>query len=80
MAKRQMYAIGILLRGGKIKYVTSVGEHHTAKWEAGKEAKYFSKEMAMDMCKGFAWNGISAIPILQQEWIDLKNEEENKED
>lgn len=78
MAKRQMYAIGILQRENKIKYVTSVEEHHTARWEDGKEAKLFSKEIAVDMCQGFAWNGIAAIPILQLDWIILQNPE-NKE-
>ena len=74
--KRDEYAVGILHRDSKIKYVTSVGEHHTAKWESGKEAITFSKEYAIDMCRGFAWNGISAIPILKVDWINLKNPEE----
>lgn len=52
MAKKQMYAIGILLKDSKIKYVTSIAEHNWARWEDGKEAKLFSKEMALDMCKG----------------------------
>ena len=79
MAKRQMYAIGILQRDSKIKYVTGIQERNWAKWEDGKEAMYFSKEMALDMCKGFAWNGISAIPILQLDWIILKNPEQNED-
>lgn len=73
MAKKQMYAIGILFKDNTIKYVTGIGERNWAKWESGKEAMEFSKEMALDMCKGFAWNGISAIPILKLDWVDLKN-------
>ena len=76
MAKQQLYAIGILHNNGKIKYVTSLGEHHTAHWESGKEAKYFSKSMVLDICRGFAWNGISAVPILHQDFIVLRNEVE----
>ena len=73
----QLYAIGILMQGGKIKYVTST-EQKWARWESGKEAMVFSKDMALDMCKGFAWNGISAVPILKLDWIDLKNGEEEE--
>ena len=74
MAKQQLYAIGILKTGNMIKYVTEIGEHHTAKWQDGKEAKYFSKAFVLDVCQGFAWNGIAAIPILKQEFITLRNE------
>lgn len=72
--KKDEYAIGILNRGGTIKYVTSIGEHSTARWESGKDAITFSKEFAVDMCRGFAWNGISAVPVLKLDWADLRNE------
>jgi len=77
MAKTtEQYAVGILKEGNKIAYVTSLGEGKTAKWEKGKEAMYFSKSWALDMCYGFAWNGIAGIPILKQDFITLKNDEE----
>lgn len=79
MAKKQMYAIGILLSNGRIKYVTSVEGHNWAKWESGKEAMLFNKDWALDMCKGFAWNGISAVPILKLDWIILINAKEENE-
>lgn len=77
--KKEEYVIGILFKEGKIRYVTSIESHHTARWEAGKEAITFSKEYAVEMCKGFAWNGISAIPILKLDWIDFKNYKEGEE-
>ena len=80
MAKRQMYAIGILQRENKIKYVTSIEEHRMARWDDGKEAMLFSKEMSTDMCQGFAWNGIAAIPILKLDWITLQNLESKEEE
>lgn len=73
MAKRTEYAVGILRPNGKIKFVTGLGEHHVAYWEDGKDALYFSKDFALDMCKGFAWNGISAVPIMKQDFINLYN-------
>ena len=80
MAKQELYAIGILFEGNKIKYVTSLGEHKTAHWSAGEEAMYFTKDWAKDMCIGFAWNGYTAIPILKQDFITLSNppKEENE--
>ena len=75
MAKREEYAIGILEKGG-IKYVTALQEHHVALWETGKEAIYFSKDTAKDMCIGFAFNGIAGVPILKQDFITLRNEVE----
>jgi hypothetical protein len=74
--KRQMYVIGVLLRNGRIKYVTSIAEHHWARYESGKEAMLFTKETALDMCKGFAWNEVSAVPILYLDWITYKNPDE----
>ena len=71
--KKELYAIGILFQGGKIKYVTSVEGHNWAKWEDGKEAMLFDKNWAVEMCRGFAWNGISGIPILKLDWINLEN-------
>lgn len=79
MAKQELYAIGILFNGNKIKYVTGIGEHKTAYWSDGEEAIYFSKSWATDMCIGFAWNDISAIPILKQDFITLSNPIEENE-
>ena len=68
-----MYAIGILHKDNTIKYVTKVLPKHWAEWESGKEAIYFTKEEATQMCMGFALNFIAAVPILQQDWITLTN-------
>ena len=73
MTKRTEYAIGILFNNGKIKFVTRLGEHHVAYLEDGKQALYFSKECALDICYGFAWNGISAVPIMKQDYMILIN-------
>lgn len=79
MAKKPMYAIGVIRGLNTIKFVTRIGDHHTAYWEDGKEAMYFTKEFALDVCKGFAWNGIGAFPILQQEFLELRNYVEENE-
>ena len=79
MAKRTEYAIGILFNNGKIKFVTRLGEHNIAYWEDGKQALYFSKEWALDICEGFARNGISAVPIMKQDFMILINPVEIEE-
>lgn len=76
----ELYVVGVLMRDGKIKFVTSTDEHHTAYWKDGEEAMLFSKSWAKDMCIGFAWNGISAVPILKQDFITLRNPEAETEE
>lgn len=81
--KADEYVVGILgeYKGIRtIEYVTKVGDSHTAYWQKGKEAKVFSKAYAIDMCKGFAFNGIAAIPILKQDYISYVNPEEDESD
>lgn len=73
--KREEYAIGILFTDGTIRYVTEILPKHVAKWEDGKPAIYFPKETAKDICMGFGLNFTAAVPILKQDWIDLKNPE-----
>lgn len=76
---RDEYVIGILFTNGKIKYVTDIGEGRTAYWKDGKEAIGFSKTRAVDMCIGFAWNGISAVPMLKLDWITYRNPDADNE-
>ena len=81
--KTEEYVIGILFPKKdrtEIKYVTSVGDHHTAYWEDGKKAEIFAKSTALDMCQGFAWNGIAAIPILKESYITFENPVESEEE
>lgn len=79
MKKEEKYIVGIIERGRKIKFVTSIEPKHYAKWEQGKEAIEFSKEYAEEMCIGFAWNGYFAVPILKKDYWKYENLEEKKE-
>ena len=72
--KTELYAIGIIMQDNRMLYVTSTGEKHTARWEDGKDAMLFTKDIAKDMCQGFAWNGIPTVPVLKLDYINLRNE------
>lgn len=64
MAKKYYYYVQVIDCTGKPKFVTSLGEHHTANWNDNEKPKAFSKETAMDMCQGFAWNGILSFTVI----------------
>ena len=81
MAKKKVeYVVGVLQKDGSYKYVTDLGDHHTAYWKDGKEAMTFSLEWATDMCRGFAWNGIVGQPMVKLEWRDYINPEKKEEE
>ena len=60
--KKNHWYIMVLSNKGP-KFVTKLGEHRTAYWEDEGTPKEFTKDMATDMCIGFAWNGIRAFPV-----------------
>lgn len=63
MAKTQHYFVAINTRKG-LKFITSLGDHHTAYWEDGKDAMKFTKDWAKDITVGLFWNGYEAVTIL----------------
>lgn len=84
MAKRDEYVVGILFAyedRTEIKYVTSIDMHTKyAKWEAGKEAKIFSKDWAKDLSWALCLNGTPAIPMIKPDYLDLVNPKANEEE
>ena len=64
MAKKYYYYVEVIENNGTPKFVTSLGDHHTAFWNDNEKPKAFSKEIALDMCQGFAWNGICAFTVI----------------
>lgn len=75
--KADEYVVGILFAyedRTEIKYVTNVEmQPKTAHWETGKDALTFSKEYAKDLSFGLCVNGYVAIPMLKEDYINLKN-------
>lgn len=74
--KKEVYVVGVLQnyedRTG-IKYVTGIPERNYAEWKAGETAMEFSKEYAKDIAFGLCFNNYTAIPILKEDYLDLKN-------
>lgn len=74
MAQRKWkYYVAIIPEQGRIKYITSVGPHHTASWEEGRPAKAFSKEVADDICEGLLLNYITAAVVKTLEGVPVSN-------
>lgn len=75
MANKSMwvYAIGIF-DGGKLKYVTKLGEGRMAFWEEGENAKLFGLSTATEICKGLNMNFIPAVVIKAPSYMELKNQ------
>ena len=82
--KADVYVVGILFTyedRTEIKYVTEIDmETKYAKWEAGKEAKIFSKDWAKDLAWALSLNGNPAIPMLKADYLDLRNPEKEREE
>ena len=52
------------------KFVTEIGDHHTAYWNYKDAPLELSKEWATDMVKGLTWNGYVAYPVCMPCEID----------
>lgn len=81
MAKKKVqYVVGVLQKNGSYAYVTEIDNmKRTARWEAGKEAVTLSEEWAIDLCRGFAWNGIVGQPMIKLDWREYINPERDEE-
>lgn len=81
--KTDEYVVGILFayeNRTEIKYVTSIDtQTKVAHWEAGKEAKIFSKDWANDLALALCINGNAAIPMLKPDYLELRNPDVEKE-
>lgn len=85
MAKRKEdYVVGILFAyedRTEIKYVTSIDtQTKVAHWEAGKEAKIFSKDWAKDLAWALCLNGNAAIPMIKADYLTLQNPKAKEEE
>ena len=82
--KAEEYVVGILFAyedRTEIKYVTEIDmETKYAKWEAGKEAKIFSKDWAKDLAWALCLNGNAAIPMLKADYLTLQNPKKKEDD
>lgn len=54
------------------KFVTGLGEHHTAYWDKDKKPYEVSKEWAEDMARGLLWNGHVAYVVKSQWELDTQ--------
>lgn len=82
MAKKKVeYVVGVQMDDGSYRYVTEINNmNRTARWDAGKQAITFSEEWAIDLCRGFAWNGIVGQPMIKLDWRDYINPEKEEEE
>ena len=65
MAKKQtewFYVVVYTLEGPK--YVTGLGDHHTAYWDTEKPPYELSKEWAREIVIGLLWNGYNANVVM----------------
>lgn len=63
MAKKNHYYVLVCTSEGA-KFVTRVGEHHTAFWDVTEPPQEFSKTYAEDMVNGLMWNGHIAYLVV----------------
>ena len=76
------------------KFVTGLGEHHTAYWDKDKKPYELSEAWAKEMVRGLTWNGHVAFMVKslweidgqpynyrdwQIKWEERKPEEETEE-
>ena len=82
--KSEEYVVGILFAyedRTEVKYVTEIDmQTKYAKWEAGKEAKIFSKDWAKDLAWALCLNGNPATPMIKPDYLNLVNPEKKEDD
>lgn len=62
-SKTKYYWYVLVLSAKGPKFVTKIGEHHTAYWEANEKPLAMSKEWCKDMSIGLTWNGNPAYSV-----------------
>ena len=72
-AKRWKYFVGVY-EDGDIKYVTETKGTY-ASWEAGKEAKEFSKVSADEICMGLNFNMIHSVVVKAPTFLSFRNDD-----
>lgn len=72
-AKRWKYFVGVY-EDNRLKYVTETKGSY-ASWEAGKEAKEFTKVIADEVCMGLNFNMIHSVVIKAPSFMNVKNDE-----
>ena len=70
MAKKKNYYYVMVLTEEGPKYVTSIGDHHTAHWDMLEKPMEFSKEWAEDITRGLLLNFINAVMVVMPIEID----------
>lgn len=63
--KKHWYVLVCSCEGAK--FVTSLGEHHTAYWDDKEKPMELSQAWAFDIARGLQWNGTPAYAVCQ-EW------------
>lgn len=70
MAKSTNHWYVLVLTEEGAKFVTELGEHHTAHFKDDGQPKEFSKEMALDIANGLTWNAIPAYCVCTAHVLD----------
>lgn len=63
MAKKQNHWYILVFTNNGPKYVTEIGSGKTAMWDELGKPKEFTKEWAMDICKGLLLNLFNATVV-----------------
>lgn len=63
MAKSKYHYYVLVFTNEGPKYVTKVGENHTAYWDASEKPEEFGSKYAEEMVTGLLWNGFYAVLI-----------------
>lgn len=69
--KKNWYYVVVYTSQGP-KYVTGLGEKHTAFWDETKTPKEFSQDWAREIVVGLLWNGYNAVVAASP--IELDNQ------
>ena len=73
MGRYKTYVIVFTGDSDRYRYVTSIKEHHVARWDKGKEALSMSEDMARDIVYGLACNGFRAGVIKHLQGVKITN-------
>ena len=67
MAQKKNYYYVLVCTEEGAKFITDIGDHHTAFWNWKEKPYEMSKSYAQDMVKGLNWNGFCAY-MIHSEW------------